>query len=74
MEARDLGRGSVMSAQGLARAPRLLVHFWPVICKACKRRRHKSKPKSCPGGTWCACQHMPAQPQADEKMSDPTDC
>lgn len=30
------------------------------VCPACKGNSHLSgKPKHCPGGTWCDCQHRP---------------
>ncbi|HEX3715576.1 MAG TPA: hypothetical protein VHV09_22480 [Trebonia sp.] len=40
-----------------------------MICVACRRRHHQD----CPEGTWCDCQHQPAQEgrQAGDAAAEP---
>jgi hypothetical protein len=37
-----------------------------MICVACRQRHHES----CPGGTWCDCQHQPS-PEALQYETEP---
>jgi hypothetical protein len=45
-----------------------------MICKSCRKDRHAS----CPGGTWCDCQHRksgvnwPLVRKPDVQVADPT--
>jgi len=37
-----------------------------MICVSCRQRHHQD----CPGGTWCDCQHLPAQ-DAGQAAAEP---
>jgi hypothetical protein len=38
-----------------------------MICVPCRQRHHQD----CPGGTWCDCQHLPAQDARQEAVEPP---
>jgi hypothetical protein len=38
-----------------------------MICVPCRQRHHQD----CPGGTWCDCQHLPAQDARQDAVEPP---
>jgi hypothetical protein len=38
-----------------------------MICVPCRQRHHQD----CPGGTWCDCQHLPAQDAGEDTVEPP---